>query len=139
MPTPHSYSGICAMGPHPPDWLSLLPLGDWCPLLSRTRWKKRFHGVASFLDRFAPTSISSPWVNWPSPAGDSHICQASCSLLLLARWLYCLPWSNEGQPAAGESLKLTWLFKFHFLPHSPPCVYLWEETDKVTSTGHKSS
>lgn len=45
-----------------------------------------------------------------------HICQASCHLLLLVRWLYCLPRSSEGQPAAGESLKLTWLFRFHFLP-----------------------
>lgn len=33
---------------------------DWCPLLTWTRWEKRFHGVASFLDRFAPTSISRP-------------------------------------------------------------------------------
>lgn len=110
--TPTATQGSWPWAPSP-DWPCLLPQLRW------TRWTGgggRGSQDHSVLGPVCPSFHFSPWLNWPSPAGDSHICQASCHLLLLVRWLYCLPWSSEGQPAAGESLKLTWLFRFHFLP-----------------------
>lgn len=114
--TSHSYSGICAMASLHLTGPACSRRADWCPLLRWTRQGGEVSRGHSFHGPVCPNFHFSPWLNWPSPAGDSHICQASCRLLLLARWLYCLPWSNEGQSAAGESLKLTWLFRFHFLP-----------------------
>lgn len=77
--------GLCDVDPSPPDWPSLLP-GGWtgthCSDALGGGEVSRGH---LFLGPVCPGFHFSPWLNWPSPAGDSHICQVSCHLLLLAR------------------------------------------------------
>lgn len=85
--------------------------------------KDRFLRVTCVLDQLTLTSISlRGWTGHPLPgAARSLKLLAACSYRL--SWLYCLSWSSEGQPAAAESLKVTWLFGLHF-PPLPPLVSL---------------